>query len=222
MVARGYAALHKWNDLLGFATAWASRSTAVDPLGQQITALIHLGRIEDAEHALATALAKYPDNVDLLELRAEAGAGRVSSNELIDRLDAIVRAKPTDGNELNQVAWMKLTWGVDLPGALYDVRRSVDIVKDSRASANTLAAIEAERGDLRDAVIEIQHAVELAGADQPMGADWYVLGRIYELAGLRDDAITAYRRFHTYDPGDLIVTTGQLAAKRLEALGVKP
>jgi tetratricopeptide (TPR) repeat protein len=221
MVARGDAALHKWDDLLGFATAWASRSTAVDPLADQIAALIHLGRTADAEHALATALAKHPDDVGLLELRAQAGVGHVSSSELVDRLDAIVRSRPSDGRELNQVAWMKLTWGVDLPGALYDVKRSVDLEKESRAAANTLAAIEAERGELRDAVKDIQHAVELAGVDEPAGADWYVLGRIYELAGLRDDAIAAYQRFHTYNPDDLIVSTGQLAAKRLEALGVK-
>jgi tetratricopeptide (TPR) repeat protein len=222
MVARGYHALRKWNELLAFATAWASRApSSVDPIAEQVNALLHLGRTADAEHTLDAALAKHPDSSALLELRAQAGVGHVSSTELVDRLDAIVRARPSDGGELNNVAWMKLVASVDLPGALFDAKKAVEIEKDSPYPANTLAAIRAENGELREAVIEVHRSTELSREDDTPGSDWYVLGRIYELAGLRDDAIAAYQRVTTIDTDDLTPHTDTLAAARLKALGAK-
>jgi tetratricopeptide (TPR) repeat protein len=222
MVAHGDRELHKWSDLLAFATAWETRDPArLDPVYEHVIALFHLGRTADAEHVLDAALAKHPDDAELLGLRAEAGIGHVSANELIDRLDAIVRVKPTDGYSLNNVAWMKLTAGVDLAGARYDAEKSVEDEPDYRNAANTLAAIRAESGDLREAVVEIHRATELSREDSPPPADWYVLGRIYELAGLRDDAIAAYRRLPRSDDDDPVLDVARLAAARLTALGVK-
>jgi len=122
---------------------------------------------------------------------------------------------------LNNVAWMKMVAGVDLAGALYDAEQAVDQAKTSQGAANTLAAIRAEKGELRDAVVEIHRSTELTLEDDTPSSDWYVLGRIYELAGLREDAIAAYQRVTKVDFDDLIPHTDTLAADRLKALGAK-
>ena len=64
----------------------------------------------------------------------------------------------------------------------------------SYAIVNTLAAIEAELGDLDRAVHDNWKAMELSGSSEPGDADWYVAGRIYEHLGLTGDATAAYRR----------------------------
>jgi hypothetical protein len=87
--------------------------------------------------------------------------------------------------------------------------------------ANTLAGVEAETGDLHAALADLATSVNLAGDGQPAPADWYVLARVLDQAGLRDDAIAAYRRVKKEQPELFNLDTYTLATNRLQALGAK-
>jgi tetratricopeptide (TPR) repeat protein len=78
--------------------------------------------------------------------------------------------------------------------ALDLARRSVAQAKDVPESLSSLAAIEAEAGELDRAIEDHWKAMELRGSFEPNGAEWYITGRINEQLGLRDDAAAAYRR----------------------------
>jgi tetratricopeptide (TPR) repeat protein len=95
-------------------------------------------------------------------------------------------------------------------------RRAIQTEPTSPAILNTLAAIEAERGDLDDAVHDNWKAIDHSGAVEPAEHDWYVAGRIYEQLGLTADALAAYRRIPRSTGGG--ATTYSLAQRRLAAM----
>lgn len=97
------------------------------------------------------------------------------------------------------------------------VARAVAQLKSSPNAMNTLAAVEAEAGELGRAIEDSWHAMALAGTSEPRAGDWYVMGRIYEQLALSDDAAAAYRRIPR-DDDDPALSSYVLAQKRLAAL----
>jgi len=223
MVSEGYRKNKRFDDMLEHASAWAGRApswAALEPTYAQIDALEHLGRLDEAEHVIDEALTKHPGDDQLLWRRAWAAAAAHHPDQVVVRVDAIAQAEPNDGHTLNDVSWTKISLGVGLDSALEQARRAVELEKRSRAAVNTLALAEAETDDLRNAVKTIDHAMDLAH-DDASPADWYVIGRIREKAGLRDDAIAAYRHVMKYDYNGFFPSIYDLATARLRALGVK-
>ncbi|MBV8755791.1 MAG: DUF3857 domain-containing protein [Deltaproteobacteria bacterium] len=222
MLARSYRKKKRWDDLLAAAESWQGHVpsfAATYPDAEKATALIHLGRLDEADQVIADVLAKEPTNGAMLGLRMEAAAARHSPDLVIARADDVAKAMAQNPKMLNEVAWEKLMLGIDLPGALEQARASVALDKKNAPALNTLAAAEAETGALRDAVKDIVHSIELAHRDDPDAADWYVLARVREESGLRDDAAAAYRRVTKNHDADLIPTTYDLATTRLKNLG---
>jgi tetratricopeptide (TPR) repeat protein len=123
---------------------------------------------------------------------------------------------------LNEVAWLRVATNLDLPDALDFARRAAKLDPKGAYVANTLAGVEAETGELHAAIADLRNAVQLDGRAEPSGADWFVLGRILEQAGLRDDAIAAYGRVTKTDPELFGTDSYTLATNRLKALGAKP
>lgn len=222
MIAKGDRQRKRWDDLLAAAESWEGHvpSFAITyPAAERATALIHLGRLDEADQVLSDALAKQPTNGALLALRMEVAVARHKPDQVIARADDVAKAFSQNSKLLNEVAWTKVVLAVDIPGALEQARSSVSLDKKSSMALNTLAAVEAESGQLRDAATDIHHAIELAHRDDPDPADWYVLGRVRETAGLRDDSIAAYRRVTKTYEADIIPTTYDLAVSRMKALG---
>ncbi len=222
MVARGYRMRKRWDDLLAAADSWEGHVpsyAATYPAAEKATALIHLGRLDEADQLLADVLAKHPTNTGFLGLHAEAAVARHKPDLVIARTDELANARAHDELLLNEAAWMKIVVAVDLPGALALARDAVNSNKKSGPAMNTLAAAEVETGALNDAVHDIHRSIELAHADEPRSADWYVLGRVREQAGERDDAVAAYRRVTKKYDAEIIPTTYDLAGARLKALG---
>ena len=102
-----------------------------------------------------------------------------------------------------------------LVNATESVRRGAN-----SGNLHTKAVVEAELGDLQAAIDDDRKAIDHRLRKEPDDADWYLQGRIAELVGLPDNAISAYRQLkapaHT-DP--LMVESYTLARKRLAALG---
>src|SRR6185436_15608988 len=87
-------------------------------------------------------------------------------------------------------------------------------------SSASLAAIEAELGDLGRAELDNRAAMELSPSSEPDAADWYVAARIAEQLGLVDDAVAIYRRIGK--PDSTRFSTAAYAYRRLAVLRRAP
>lgn len=178
--------------------------------------LASAGRLDAADKPLDEILAKDPANRDALiaRMRAAEAAGQVQ--QALQRADAVVNHPDVPPYELNNVAWMRLGARDDLQTALELARKAAHAEPRSAATLNTLAAIEAEIGEVDRAVRDNWKAMELAGAIEPAPSDWYVVGRIHEQLGLDLDARKIYKRIaRTRTTG---VTAYSLAQHRLDAM----
>jgi tetratricopeptide (TPR) repeat protein len=184
------------------------------------TALAALGRSREAEALADAVLAKKPDQFGAQRVRALASMFAGAMPEAIQRLDASV--DKGDAGAFNLAAWLRLVAETELPRALEIAKRAVgkDPAKADRSLLDTLAAIQAETGDLRGAMETLWPAME--GREMRDG-DWYIIGRIAEQIGLRDDAIAAYRRVAPTNVVGIAqsITTHTLAKRRLARMGVK-
>jgi tetratricopeptide (TPR) repeat protein len=193
--------------------------------------LARAGRFDDADRALDAALAINPNHLgakigrlEVAVMRASAGG---SAADVIARGDALASDPSAGPWELQYVAWQRLGMvGMpgpvsDLTGALELARKAVDRAPQDAGYLSTLAALEAEHGDLDRAIQDNQKAMELRGASEPTADHWYILGRIDEQLGLTADAVAAYKRV-TGTPPDELVTVQALAQRRLAAIGGRP
>ncbi|HEU4734858.1 MAG TPA: hypothetical protein VFT22_43500 [Kofleriaceae bacterium] len=185
-------------------------------LVQRSHALARAGRCDDAGKLIDDSLAGDPDNHDALVERFWSSVLCRSTGEALQYAEALLSRPDPSENDLNSVAWFRLVAGSDLPAALDLARRAVALNRGAPNSVNTLAAIEAESGDLGHAIEDTWKALALENAIAPGPADWYVLGRIYDRLDLVDDARAAYKRVTT-ESGEPW-SSYELARKRLAEL----
>ncbi|HMG52170.1 MAG TPA: hypothetical protein VK601_01785, partial [Kofleriaceae bacterium] len=183
-------------------------------------ALGRAGRFDDADRVLDEVLAAHPDDPGALLTRYRVAVDRGQPAEAARRADAIAQRAKVTASELNQLAWSRLAEGGDLPSALVLARRAVEAEQSSSAVRNTLAAIEAELGDLGPAEADQRGALRLHG-DPPNDSDWYVAARIDEQLGLVDDAVAIYKKIATAPDTDRL-SAAAFARRRLAALGRAP
>jgi tetratricopeptide (TPR) repeat protein len=181
-------------------------------------ALARAGRFDDADRTLDEVLAKDPDHQGARIGRFEVAALRGSPAEVIQRGDAVTNHPAATAGDLNYVAWVRLGMGGDLTPALELARKAVDKTPRGYGAVNTLAAVEAEIGDLDRAIHDNWKAMELRSSSEPTDADWYVAGRIEEQLGLAADAAAAYKRV-TRPRFDQLLSVYTLAQRRLAAMG---
>lgn len=214
----------KWTELLDHSRDWLTRaSSPVLPTAAQAYALGHLGKFDDADRLIAEALAKDPDNDLFVFTHANLAVGRGQIGIAVKRFEPLTKKSPPDDGALNNSAWLQLVDGSDIKGAVMIARKAVQLAPKEPHTANTLAAIEAELGELREANQHLAVSVEANNRTKPGDADLYVHARVLEQLGYADDAIAVYRRLKPKPrPSDFTPDAWQLAARRLKALGVKP
>jgi tetratricopeptide (TPR) repeat protein/transglutaminase-like putative cysteine protease len=210
-----------WAELERITQAWLER----DPTNRAIRAarietLANLRRFDEAGRLVADALAADPDDREVLAARAMIAAARGDWSTANAQHDALLRRTPPREGDLNNAAWFRLTSGQDLARAR-ELARQADAIDPAKTGPNalhTIAAIEAELGDLVAAKYQLDRAMERDKRHQPSGGDWYVIGRIAEQLGLRDDAIAAYRRVPSPSRLPLVPGSYELARRRLNAM----
>jgi tetratricopeptide (TPR) repeat protein len=173
------------------------------------------GRFDEAELLLDNFLANHVDVYEALVARFWVADARGDAAEALRRADAVAQHMFATPSALNEIAWYMMVRGADLPAALELARRGARFLPRAYDVANTVAAIEADMGALRDAVTDNWAAMALHGP-AAADADWYVAARIYEQLGLTGDAIAAYKRIARPGGSPRSVTT--LASDRLRAL----
>lgn len=221
LVADAYIAKKRWADLETFAGGlWASRAPKSPAPGiGRATALIQLGRLEEAQQVLDDLLAKYPGDRYVISMRAEVDLGERHAEDAVHRLGEIVQRTDATAHELNNTAWLQVVNKIDLPGAVELAKRAVKLDAKAPFIANTLAGAEVESDDVRAALRDIRKAADLEPTAEVGSGDWYIVGLILEKAGRRDSAIAAYRRVKKHREELFTPEPYTLAAARLKALG---
>jgi tetratricopeptide (TPR) repeat protein len=212
----------RWVELDAQGTEWEARDP--DALGAALlraAALTKLRRFDDAEKVLAATLAKRPDDRFAVGAQIQNSIARGAYDEALRRQDALAKLSTATAMDRNNVAWFRVATGKDLPLALELARAATrDVTTPNDAALNTLAVVEAELGDVDAAKADLFRSMEAGNRRIPEPADWYLIGRIHEQLGFRDDAIAAYKRVPA-DPDRLFPTPADLAKNRLKALGVR-
>ncbi|HEX7839066.1 MAG TPA: DUF3857 domain-containing protein [Kofleriaceae bacterium] len=214
-----YRARGRWPE----AVAQSEAILALEPSSAAARVQIHAwalaraGRFEDADRALDEVLAKDPDHHGARLARFEIAALRGSPADVVQRGDALLNHPAATAWNFNYVAWYRLGMGGDLAPALEIARKGVDKAPRDSGGVNTLAAIEAEMGDLDRAIRDNWKAMGLHSSVEPDDGDWYVVGRIDEQLGLAKDAAAAYKRV-TRPRVDQLLSVYTLAQRRLAAL----
>jgi tetratricopeptide (TPR) repeat protein/transglutaminase-like putative cysteine protease len=214
-----YLARSRWSDTLHelekIVALRPAREAAMLPLRAKVMA--GAGRCDDADKLLDAALAKDPDDQEALASRFRVAVVCRTSSEATQRAEALVKHAHVRAMDLNNVAWYRLTIGSDLPLALDLARRAVAQANGSPHATGTLAALEAESGELDRAIDDLHKSMAQRHATEPNAGEWYIIGRLYEQLGLVDDATAAYKRV-TREYGELLLTSYDLAQKRLAAM----
>lgn len=206
-------------DLSG-AIADARAAVALEPMRFEAsvtlaTVLALSGDRAAAVAALDGPLAASPDDPTLLWARAEIAMadGWPAAAPWVDRYLAV----PTPGT-LNYAAWDRTFIEPSAPAARAWVEAALrEQTPPGYPLLNTQAVVLADADQPEAAWDAVRKSIE---GRPPGPEDFYPLGRIAEAYGLRDEAITWYRRC-TPTPFRVLGPTGwDFAQKRLKALGV--
>src|SRR5262249_25409455 len=114
-------------------------------------------------------------------------------------LDKLAALPGATTEYLNEVAWLHFVYDADPSAARRIAIPGLAARPDISANAsNTIAAVEASSDHRLEGWGAVQKA--FASPAVPRAGDWFVLGRIAETYGLRDDAIAYYRRVPPLPP----------------------
>ena len=223
-LAQAYLAAARWKDLEAHCGAWAQRDTSASAKlanYYRAQALARLGRFDDADKVAAQALAAAPGDDLYSGLEVDLLLARGRNDDAIQRLVAITKRPGSRPGTKNNLAWLQASLGKDLTSAAANAHEAIRDSKDAAGIHNTLAAVLIELDDLHAGLQACLKSMELGVRDAPAPEDWYVVGRLYEKLGFRDDAIAAYKRLPPDKRDGFFPSSYRLARTRLEKLGIK-
>lgn len=214
-----YAEREQWTEV---ETVAASLHKAGVDVGRiHAKALVELGRTAEAEQVIAREAKANNSTRGLEIISGELWLARKDYTKALEALEpGVVREDPAS---LNNSAWIYIatedyTTGIEL------ARKAVgfDVAYAPSNRVGTLAALEAENGELQQASRHVHQSMHNDERDVPESQDWYVIGRIAEHLGMRDDAIAAYRKVKRETSSDPYPDSYMFAQRRLQRLGVRP
>ncbi|MGE5183106.1 MAG: DUF3857 domain-containing protein [Acidobacteriota bacterium] len=195
--------------------------TELDAVGLRASALLRAGHAPDAKKLLDDALAKSPDNLKLARERARVAIALGDWPDARAWFDKIVNHRSATVVDVNNAAWAHLYFDPTPDDARKLATRGEQMqLTPPPMFANTLAAIEAELDHPYTAWTYLQKSLAATGDGKPRDADWYVIGRIAESYGLRDDAIAAYRHVQPPQHPGIGPSDRDFVQRRLTKLGV--
>ncbi len=176
--------------------AQLAKSPSEDNKLNVVRVLLLARKFADANKLLDEVLTQSPRSLPALRTRMGVRmSSKATAAERDTAFDAVVTHPDATPDDLNNVAWARLFYDQGQAAALaLGQRIEKQMAKLPAHIANTMAAIAAESNDASLAwhyfVLSRKAKAEMAPLED---SDWYVLGRIREAYGLRDDAIAAYR-----------------------------
>ena len=186
--------------------------------GMYIGALKESGRISVAVDLLTKRVNERPRDVAsrarLADLLTELGKKERAESIMRDSIRLGVATPST----FNNLAWLRL-FADDVSEADVAIALEANTMTsfENPSHLHTLAALYAEIGKTKEAMQLVLRRMEMANADSPDNADWYLLGRIMHDYGLLKLARDAYERVENNEdrPTD---STWALARMKLRQL----
>lgn len=167
-----------------------------DPLGLswRSWAWLQLGRYAELRAVAEARLLEGPGQLEALHTLAQLSMSEGHFDEARRRLEEAQAAAPSPAL-LNNLAWLSLLQGSVAASDLEKAQAANQETEFSEpAELHTLAALHAERGEVRPALELLARRSDLLLLEEPEPADWYVIARILEGYGLLEAALLAYER----------------------------
>jgi tetratricopeptide (TPR) repeat protein len=185
-----------------------------------IAAGTRLRQWPQCEQAIADRLKRLPDDPVAIRLEMSVAQEKGDFEKVQTSGRELVALGKATAGDLNNLAWSFLFRGGVDAEALQMAQRSVLMTQSSQAAAlHTLASLYAEAGKTTEARQVLLQAMDVKGVEEPEDEHWYVFGRIAEQFGVRQAAVTDYRKLKAPDPADASPTsTYVLAQARLKTL----
>lgn len=183
-------------------------------------ALSRLGRNDEARALGEEHLSRKPSHLVVKSYVAQVLMRSGDREGAVKVADEIVAAPQASAGDYNNAAWFRMVAGKTDERTLGMSLKAVEGTRRRSAPGlNTLAAIYAELGRADEARALVLEGMDVSGADEPEGPDWYVVGRLLEGFGLVDDALAAYAK--AVDPEEEASAADSitaLARRRADAL----
>lgn len=216
-LAAAYRAAEKWSDVVVVADRLSEKyPTSASAFELGIAALMKNGRADEAGKRGLARLERLPGDRAALRTLGEVAFRAGDYSRAFEYYGKALEDPGAQALDYNQHAWIAIFAGGDLNKAIEESRQSIALAPSSSASLHTLATLYAEIGKSSEARDALLKSLDAGDQEEPESHDWYVLGRIAENYGIRDEAIEAYRRVTKEE-----VTAGSswvLAQKGLERL----
>jgi tetratricopeptide (TPR) repeat protein len=213
------AAADQWEEAVPVAQSLAERHPESAMANTwAVNVLCKAGQNAAAEKQMAKWLNSDPDNLEAQRVRISV-LQRESKFEAAEA-QALKTAEASNSGpqDWNEYGWIALVAGDLTPEKVEAVRRGVGNTNVAPI-LHTLASLAAEVGKGSEAREQVLGAMANWGFDEPDDACWYVFGRIAELYGVKDAAITYYSKLTApKEVEDSNISTYALAQRRLKAL----
>jgi tetratricopeptide (TPR) repeat protein len=155
-----------------------------------------------------------PHSLVLLAAADDARGDFGAAKRRYAQIDAAGKASASTYNEL---AWLSLFVGKVTDKDLEWALKAAQLSKNKANCLHTLACVYAERGQIYEAYQILTKLLATRMLERPDDIDWWIIGRMAEYLGLREDARAAYGRVKkTTTRGS---TTYELAQRGLRRVG---
>jgi tetratricopeptide (TPR) repeat protein len=214
----GYRALGRHHDVLRVSRELMEETTSPYAFSTTIDALVALNLSGDAQRMIRARLEEKADDVAALRSQARLAAIHLDFDLTFSTCQQLEEIEEATSSTYNQWAWLHLFREPLAKEALSLAERAAQLTDYQEWDAlHTLASVYASAGLPEAAYKTIIHGISLKPDGNPTAVDWYVLGRIAEEYGFRDDARDYYSRVGVPDP-DGGPTTALLTQSRLDHL----
>jgi tetratricopeptide (TPR) repeat protein len=171
---------------------------------------------------LQSRLAKRPNDRNLLVQMVEEAEAEGDFLRARKNLRTLLDSGHALAVDYNAFAWLSLFGGTADAKAV-EAAQQANLLSngDGFAELHTLACIYAAQGKTTEARQLLLQAMSSGKLVEPNGPIWFGFGLIYEQYGVRDAAISAYKRVQKPEGWISPIDVFMLAQIRLQALGAK-
>lgn len=197
-IMRLYVALEQFDEASRWRRQRAAETPDLDPIlpALQAEALINAAYDDRAAAVLDEALARYPDNIDLLFARTLLSEQQGNMPQVEQDLQHIIRLQPDNARALNHLGYALTVRTDRYQEALELIQRAIEITPDDPAIIDSLGWAQYKLGRLDDALGNLR-AAYAAFPDAEVAAH---LGELLWAMGEQDKALEIWREALSRQP----------------------
>lgn len=164
-------------------------------LGTAVGAAIYSHDWNLGQKAIAARLSRMPDDPVAIRNAASLAEGKGEFAQARNILRPLIDSRRATMNDINSYTWDALLVDTVSDDDIALMERAIASKKrNSFAEIHTLACLYAVKGKTKEARDLLIRAMDLQGIEQPDEAIWFGFGLIAEQYGLKDVALSLYRR----------------------------